>query len=204
MFTILNINLEFGGENYGLWKIAKKIKSSKSDIVVLCEVYTRKRLRNVDRGKLLQKCFFPNWSYVSNQDNEIGILTKYSKLEIQHAHTYHLICSIPKLQLLVCAVHFNDYPYQAFQVVNQPYCENTTTCQPFLGTAKDAEKAAKVARFDHFRFTYNTVTTIAKKSEYKLQIIAGDFNEPSHLDWNTHNSNKDIVPFLYDFQFLLF
>lgn len=72
-------------------------------------------------------------------------------------------------------VHFTDYPYQPYQLLNIPYGE-----APFLTSEEQAVKAAKEARDPALKLL---AEDLAASDGAAAAFVFGDFNEPSHRDW---------------------
>lgn len=73
-------------------------------------------------------------------------------------------------------IHFIDFPYQPYQLLNIEYGP-----APFLKTADAAVKAAMAARGP----ALDLIEQDMKAAEgVEAAFLFGDFNEPSHIDWN--------------------
>lgn len=73
-------------------------------------------------------------------------------------------------------VHLSPRPYQPYQLAGIPY-ENGR----FIATAADAIDEARKARADEVASLVTALDPALASGN--LVFVAGDFNEPSHLDW---------------------
>lgn len=87
-----------------------------------------------------------------------------------------VIVEVDGRRLGVFNIHFTDYPYQPYQLLDIPYGE-----APFLDTAEEAVAAAAAARGEALRLLREDLEWAA---DTEAQVIFGDFNEPSHRDWS--------------------
>ena len=73
-------------------------------------------------------------------------------------------------------IHFIDFPYQPYQLLNIEYGP-----APFLKTAAEAVESAKKTRGP----ALDLIEQDMKAAEgADATFLFGDFNEPSHIDWN--------------------
>jgi hypothetical protein len=79
-------------------------------------------------------------------------------------------------RVAVFNIHPTDFPYQPYQLLKIPYGD-----APFLDTAAQAESAASEARGPALRLL---LADLASVSDTEVQVIFGDFNEPSWRDWS--------------------
>ena len=79
-------------------------------------------------------------------------------------------------QLHVFNIHATDYPYQPYQLLGIEY-----DGAPFLETAGQAVSAASGARGGALALLRAAVTEAGPAD---LDVVFGDFNEPSHRDWS--------------------
>lgn len=73
-------------------------------------------------------------------------------------------------------IHPTDYPYQPYQLLKIPYGE-----APFLDSAEAAVEAARAARGPALEMLLADLDSVA---DTDVQIVTGDFNEPSWRDWS--------------------
>ena len=73
-------------------------------------------------------------------------------------------------------IHPTDYPYQPYQLLRIPYGE-----APFLDTAEAAVAAARAARGAALELLLEELASVG---DTEVQIVTGDFNEPSWRDWS--------------------
>jgi endonuclease/exonuclease/phosphatase family metal-dependent hydrolase len=96
-------------------------------------------------------------------------------------------------RIAVFNLHLNDFPYQPFQLLGIPYYY-----QPRLRTAEEAVRAARAARGSALRLLLEALDSTADTS---AQVIFGDFNEPSHLDWTERAAAAGLHPLPVPFPF---
>ena len=83
-------------------------------------------------------------------------------------------------------IHLTDFPYQPYQLLNIEY-----GTAPFLKTADEAIAAAKAARGP----ALDLLEQDMKAAEgADAAFVFGDFNEPSHRDWNAAAVNAGYQP----------
>lgn len=83
-------------------------------------------------------------------------------------------------------IHLTDFPYQPYQLLNISYGP-----APFIDTKAEAIAAAQMARGPALELLYEDL----KESQNAVaSFIFGDFNEPSHRDWNTAAANAGLQP----------
>lgn len=104
-----------------------------------------------------------------------------------------VILDVDGRRVAVFNVHPDDYPYQPFQLLGIPY-----DGQPGLNTAAQAVRAAEETRGDGLR---QLLEDIASAAGTDAQVIFGDFNEPSHLDWTERAAAAGIHPMAVPFPF---
>ena len=78
-------------------------------------------------------------------------------------------------RIAIFNVHFNDSPYQPYQVLNIPYGEF-----PFIKTEAEAIKFAKEARGEGLALL---LEDLKEAADAEAVFVTGDFNEPSWRDW---------------------
>jgi endonuclease/exonuclease/phosphatase family metal-dependent hydrolase len=104
-----------------------------------------------------------------------------------------VIVDVHGRRLAVFNIHPDDYPYQPFQLLGIPY-----DGQPALETAEQAVLAAQETRGEALRLL---LEDLASASDTDAQVIFGDFNEPSHLDWTERAAAAGVHPLAVPFPF---
>lgn len=84
-------------------------------------------------------------------------------------------------------VHFNDDPYQPYQIVGLPYGD-----QALVASGREAIAAARSARGDALA---RLIDAVAVADAADLVVITGDFNEPSHRDWTRGVVRAGRIPY---------
>jgi endonuclease/exonuclease/phosphatase family metal-dependent hydrolase len=104
-----------------------------------------------------------------------------------------VIIDVHGRRVAVFNIHPDDYPYQPFQLLGIPYHG-----QPRLETAEQAVRAAQETRGEALRLL---LQDLASAADTDAQIIFGDFNEPSHLDWTERAAAAGVHPLAVPFPF---
>jgi endonuclease/exonuclease/phosphatase family metal-dependent hydrolase len=102
-----------------------------------------------------------------------------------------VIIDVDGRRVAVFNIHPDDYPYQPFQLLGIPY-----DGQPGLETPDQAVLAAEETRGEALRLL---LEDLASASDTDAQVIFGDFNEPSHLDWTERAAAAGIHPMAVPF-----
>lgn len=102
-----------------------------------------------------------------------------------------VIIDVDGRRVAVFNIHPDDYPYQPFQLLGIPY-----DGQPRLETPDQAVLAAEETRGEALRLL---LEDLASASDTDAQVIFGDFNEPSHLDWTERAAAAGIHPMAVPF-----
>ena len=121
-----------------------------------------------------------------------AVLSRFPLVEATPNDT-GVIIDVDGRRVAVFNIHPDDYPYQPFQLLGIPY-----DGQPRLETAEQAVRAAQEARGEALRLL---LEDLASASDTDAQVIFGDFNEPSHLDWTERAAAADIHPMAVPFPF---
>ncbi|MDI9409144.1 MAG: endonuclease/exonuclease/phosphatase family protein [Candidatus Pacebacteria bacterium] len=96
-------------------------------------------------------------------------------------------------KIVVYSMNLNDAPYQPYQIMKIEYGDF-----PFVTTAAEAIKYAKLARGKAFELVAADVKAV---SDARAHFVMGDFNEPSHLDWNGAAVAAKLQPMVVEFPF---
>ena len=202
---IATINLEDGGAGY-----EKEFGElfSQYDIVIAREVNTHSGDNN---AALIAKNI--GW-YSSRVVNDCAVLSRYPVESIAAdgknlSHTGTLILKdliavivrAPK-PVIVFPVHLNDEPYQPFSVLGVKYKTDADRLSADIfvktpgGPIDDSytiSAHAQIARGAELSRVLKVADEIYAANGIP-QIIAGDFNEPSHLDWTARAIRAGVVP----------
>jgi endonuclease/exonuclease/phosphatase family metal-dependent hydrolase len=114
-----------------------------------------------------------------------AILSRYPMLRRTPAGL-GVVIDVDGRQIAVFNIHPTDYPYQPYQLLRIPYGE-----APFLQTAAQAVAAASAARGAALRLLLSELDSVA---DTEAQLVFGDFNEPSHLDWTERAAAAGLHP----------
>ena len=176
LLTVFNITaVEISIMSFNIWhdgkagrqplsQTVKTIKESGADIVGLQEVHKNARAIADELG----------WFYVQH-GRDTAILSKFKILELsKDKHGALIDCNGQRIA--VFNVHFYHAPYQPYQLLKIPYGK-----APFIKTEAEAITYAKKARGHEVEALIRDVKSV--KDQSIPFFIAGDFNEPSHLDW---------------------
>ena len=98
-------------------------------------------------------------------------------------------------QVAVFNIHLTDYPYQPYQALGIPYGD-----APFLDQGSELAAAASEARGSDIALLASHVNAL--EGQWTV-IIAGDFNEPSHLDWTAAAAESGRHPLAVEFPSIL-
>lgn len=214
---VLGFNIEYGAESYSVKEVADVIKKSRADVAILSEVYTQDGI-NV-APMIADELGFNVITFVENQS---AIVCRWDIQLVDPIGIAKMTFPTPRSnhkEAYIVSVHFSDFPYQPNQAVDIPYCYKT--CQKAYKDETNLIKQARVARgedVDRVLQAIEKVTTgtggstgggtgggagasgvvnntSTPTSQPPLVILAGDFNEPSHLDWTVRAAAKGLHPF---------
>ncbi len=104
-----------------------------------------------------------------------GILSRYP-IGSASAHDLGVTIDVDGRKVVAYNIHLNDFPYQPYQLLEIEYGP-----APFLKTADEAVAAAKKARGPALDLLEQDMK-MADAAD--ATFVFGDFNEPSHIDWN--------------------
>lgn len=108
-------------------------------------------------------------------------------------HHAGVVVDVDGRRVAVVNLHLADFPYQPFQLLGIPYYD-----QAPLQTAAEAVRAAQETRGAALRLLLEALDSAADTS---AQVIFGDFNEPSHLDWTERAAAAGLHPLPVPFPF---
>jgi endonuclease/exonuclease/phosphatase family metal-dependent hydrolase len=145
----------------------KVLRESAPDIIGFQEITTEK-LNELGIKLDYYSHHFPKTSAnLSNQDT--GILSRFPIVRLL---TDGVIVQVNKnLQVAVFTVHLSPYPYEPYDFRDG-----------IITTAEEAVARASQTRLPEIEPVIDQIEAI--KAESIPVFITGDFNEPSHLDWN--------------------
>ena len=110
-------------------------------------------------------------------------------------HDLGVAIDVDGLRVHVFNIHATDYPYQPYQLLGIEYDE-----APFLDTPEQAIAAAREARGAALDLLLSAVDSAG---DAPLEVIFGDFNEPSHRDWSERAAAAGRHPMAVAFPFVL-
>jgi endonuclease/exonuclease/phosphatase family metal-dependent hydrolase len=174
----MTFNLWHGGDqgNQPLEQSAQVIRAAHADVIGLQETVglaPKGQPRPDNSRKLAQLLGFHH----TDQGHNTAILSRHpivgttplkkgATLQLPHGQRVH-----------VFNVHLMHAPYQPYQLLNIPYHDG-----PFINTEQEAIAEARRARGHQVDELLREIASVTADG---LPIfVTGDFNEPSHLDWN--------------------
>jgi len=93
--------------------------------------------------------------------------------------------------IYVVSAHYTDEPYQPFQAANISYNDSA----PFINDPVELANAAYEARGAAVDSTIAEAVSLRSRSDAIVTLVAGDFNEPSYLDWTPAAAANAFVPY---------
>jgi len=105
-----------------------------------------------------------------------------------------VIVKIGDLTLNIYNIHATDYPYQPYQLLGIEY-----DGAPFLDTAGQAIEAARKARKGALDLL---LEARSQAPVAEIEVVFGDFNEPSHLDWSERAAAAGLHPMAVAYPFV--
>lgn len=136
--------------------------------------------------------------YVQARPNEANwfntILSRFPIVEAL-PNDLGVVIDAAGLRVHVFNIHADDFPYQPYQLLGIPYGE-----APFLRTAEQAVAAAHAARDGALALLRADIRAAGAAD---LEVIMGDFNEPSHRDWTERAVAAGRHPLTVDWPFTL-
>lgn len=90
-------------------------------------------------------------------------------------------------------IHATDFPYQPYQLLEIPYGS-----APFLDSAGQAIAAAREARAEALELLLEDVAALDGAA---VELVFGDFNEPSHRDWTARAAQAGRHPMVVAWPF---
>lgn len=200
--SILSFNLWHAGEahpaHHSLEKSAQLILSSGADIVGLQEVSGLPQGQPPERPNRIQELAYmlskisgQTW-YGMNQGiltpgkgNILpwGVVTKYPVVK-ESPSKFGFQLKVPNCEndVWIFNTHLPYFPYQPYQLSHIPYEET-----PFLQNEKEAIDSCVTYRTPQVQQLINDIKAVESQGGKSVIFLTGDFNEPSHIDWNTES-----------------
>lgn len=138
------------------------------------------------------------YHYLQSEPNEANwfnaIISRYPIVEAL-PNDLGVAIEVDGLRVHAFNIHATDYPYQPYQLLGIEY-----DGAPFLDTAEAAVSAAQAARSGALQLLQRS---IMEAGTADLEIIFGDFNEPSHRDWSERAAATGRHPMAVPYPFVL-
>jgi len=182
---ILNYNIEYGGfeKHINKDKYVKLIKKHNIDIFIgtepnqpvidtykdskICADYNKYGENTIEQvAKIL------GFNFITTEDKAITIISRYPIKSTEVPYVFEI--SINDQIVIIIPIHLVDYPFTFFSLRHIPY-QNTPLTFSNKQEIIDLSYSTKSKVID-------AVLEYIKNNPSKKIIIAGDFNEPSHLD----------------------
>lgn len=184
--VVATYNIEYGNEAHGAPAVIRVFKENDIDVAILQE----SKMENGTNGVAVIAAGL-NYNYAFFNRSDISIVSKWPIEKIPHCDNFKhfaVVKIIPDESLYqrpfyVVGVHLDDCPYQPFQAYGLPY-ECNGTLQPNTTSSDELVKYANEARgadISEIISILNNPTIIDPNIPI---ILGGDFNEPSHRDWD--------------------
>lgn len=185
---VMTFNLWHGGDagKQPLERSAAVIRAARADIVGLQETagLAPDGKPRPDNGARLAAML--GWQHL-DQGGRTAIITRF-KIVGATPKKWGVKIRLPDdREIHVYNAHFAPAPYQPYQLLKIPYHGGK-----FLATADEAVAAAREARGEQVARLLAEVK--AETDEATPVFIAGDFNEPGHLDWTDAAVKAGLCP----------
>ena len=116
------------------------------------------------------------YCYYGNNDSSLAFLSKF---EMEFIDDNYVRIQLNDEQVInFFNIHFTSFPYQPYQIRDGE-----------LNTVWEIEHEAEETRREEFQDLLVDLHSLIKDEEI---ILVGDFNEPSHLDWNIEAANQGL------------
>lgn len=193
---ILQLNLWYQGEivSNGVEGIVDIINQTDPDIIFLCEIQRKENNPFIEelKDELKKRNKVYNGKYT---DQTMGILSKYQLTNAVSPFTLEdgsrPVCkatlSVNEKPLTVYSVHWDYTHYECYM----PRGYSGTTWKK---TEAPADNADSVLAANRLAYRDEGVIALLKDAQQEIKqgnivILGGDFNEPSHLDWQADTKN---------------
>lgn len=170
-FRLLCMNIWVGGrkgmatEDEGIARTLAVLRAAHCDIIAMQE-----------QNDLAEHYAQSLGYHVFVQDRSTAVLTRFEILGASEKQ-WGVRVAVPRVgPVWVFNVHFPAAPYQPYQLAQIPYHDAR-----FIATEAEAITEARLARGEPAHRCLREVVSAMATGE--PVIVAGDFNEPSHLDW---------------------
>lgn len=172
---VMSFNLWHGGDagKQPLEQTAKVIRAAKADVVGLQEVagLSPAGTARPDNGEKLAALL--GWNY-QRQTASTGILSRFPIKAPLGKEKQGAVLTLERGDVALFNVHLAHKPYQPYQLLSIPYVDS-----PPLKSADEAIESATKTRGGQVR----ELLAAVEESKAAVQIVTGDFNEPSARDW---------------------
>jgi endonuclease/exonuclease/phosphatase family metal-dependent hydrolase len=188
---VMGFNIEYGAEYYSVAAAADVIKKSGADVAILSEVVS---FDKTDVSPQIASLL--GYHVESFESNQTAIVSRFPMTRVDDAGIVKLVCGRTNHSIYIVSVHFSDFPYQPNQAASIPYCYDV--CQKAYKSEASLVKQAKIARGAAVAAIIEKINAIKageSPSTLPMIILAGDFNEPSHLDWTERAAAAKLHPF---------
>lgn len=189
---VMSYNLWSGGDSGGqpLEQSAAVIRAARADIVGLQETHGLPATEpRPDNGRKLAEML--GWHYF-DQGGRKGIISRFP-IETNTPQKQGVTIRLPNgVRVFMFNAHFFHAPYQPYQLAGIPYAGGA-----FLKTEAELIEAAEKARGHEVSLMLSELQ-VALMSGLPV-FLTGDFNEPSHIDWNTTAAAAGKVPLKVNF-----
>lgn len=196
LLRVLSINIEDGAQAYDINALIDLIRQSEANVVSILEPITEEK---VDMTETIAKRL--GWEYHSPMCNpstecSIGhprsIISDFPLTIVETDIGCARLEICPNKYVFVIPAHFDDYPYQPYQALGKSYAHWQKGDHELIGmNPKRLIEAAVQARGSDALAVCKLGKQMAKQGPV---IIAGDFNEPSHLDWTKRAVDAGLAP----------
>lgn len=186
MPRVAAFNIEYGAQGYPLGRAVNVVRESRADAVAIAEAQTD---AGVDSAARIAAAL--GWHHVALPANTSAVISRWP-LRVVDAGSGAVLVTPPtgvSPPFVLISAHFDDFPYQPFQAGGIPYCYDY--CQRGLSSGTALARAADEARGRQVALVAAAARRYARRGPV---VVAGDFNEPSHLDWTPRAAAAGLCP----------
>lgn len=174
---VMTLNIWVGGESgkQPLDQMVKVVQAAQADLVAIQESHGEERNgKKPDAAQAMAEKL--SWHYFDQGDEDTGIISRYP-IARHTPRKWGAAVELPShRRVWMFNAHFIHTPYQPYQLLRIPYND-----APFIKTEQEAVAEARAARGRKVAAMLAEVERV--RSDNTPIFIAGDFNEPSSLDW---------------------